>query len=96
MAKIKRGSDVHYEAGTTLAPRGIVHRTEAHIQRDLETYILRKNVEKEKTEISTFFLLYYEIGNGGIYRMDYDKLIREKLSTCVRHYGRRTQIWRRI
>ena len=31
---------------------------EARIQRYLKTYILRKNVGKEKTEISIFFLLY--------------------------------------
>jgi len=52
VAKVKRGSYVYYEVVTTLAAGGIVHRTEACIQRDLDTYILRKNIEKEKTEIS--------------------------------------------
>lgn len=52
MAKIKRGSNVYYEAGTSLAAGGLIYRAEASIQRDLKTYILRENVEKEKTEIS--------------------------------------------
>jgi len=42
VAKVKRGSYVYHEARTTLAAGGTVHRTEARIQRNLKTYILRK------------------------------------------------------
>lgn len=36
MAKIKRGSNVYHEAGTSLAIGGLIYRAETSIQRDLQ------------------------------------------------------------